>query len=120
MDYHSKFKFFFPKHINYGIIELDKFCDYGVGLLEPSKQISADQGKSNERDYCAIVYRQCFGGCHKIYFAILWNTSVHNKVLLCENLFNNAIAAMGNYYDCIIIIVPIITQCLAIWKLISY
>ena len=78
---HSKVKLVFPKHIKYGIIELDKFCDYGVGLLDSNKQLPPDQGGSNKRDYYAIVYRQCLGKlCHKIYFVILWNTSAHFKV----------------------------------------
>ena len=71
-DDHSYFESFFPKYTKYGLIELNKFCQVGIG-----------QRGTNERDYCAIVYRQYLGGdpqCHKIFFAILWNTNAHNKV----------------------------------------
>ena len=71
-DDHSQFESFFPRHTNYGFIELDKFCRLAIG-----------QRGSDERDYCANVYRRSHKDddkCHIIHFAILWDTDAHNKV----------------------------------------
>ena len=83
LDDHSQFEIVFPKHTKHGIIELDKFCDYGIAVLNPESS-KLDQGRSDEVvDYCVNVYRQHHEGdpkCHRIFFAILWDTGAHNKV----------------------------------------
>ena len=63
---------FFAQHTSHGFIELETFCQLAVG-----------QRGSDERDYCASVYRSCHVDSvrhHRIHFAILWDTDAHNKV----------------------------------------
>ena len=60
----------FPQSTSYGFVELDKFCDYGVG----------QNGVSNI-EYCANLYRYGIDQKHhKFHFNIVQNMEPHHKV----------------------------------------
>ena len=62
----------FSCHSSYGFMELNSFCRYAVG-----------QEGAEDREYCAYSYYcKAPHKVYNVYFAIMWNTEVHNEVML--------------------------------------